>query len=265
MVVHVYRESPIVYHRAYRCILRRFHKIDALSPPNPFCNSKGCEMLNEFDFAMTAIKASPPIIDSFNSLLLDPYSGGGSRFRRFSQYELAKGHLRLLPHRPFVQPKSYNPMVGGVLREFAPLVCDPSDPVLSISESGGLNMEQIWQVNVHQIRTICTQKSQGIVVPEGPHQDGHMYVALWVVRRNNITGGETSLLPLHADDPFFTHTIEAGESLVFDDRKMRHNTTNITSVGPDSCRESFIIVFNPWAERRYGDEHERTAICFSGS
>jgi hypothetical protein len=86
-----------------------------------------------------------------------------------------------------------------------------------------------------------------------------MYVALWVVRRNNIFGGETTLLPLDSDEPFLRHTIESSEALLFDDRIMRHNTTEIHSNGPDACRESFIVVFNPWEERKYGESHETAA------
>ena len=214
-----------------------------------------------FGYITEAIAPTRAISESFSSLVLDPYSGNGSRYRRFSQFELTSGvrELKLLPHRPFVQSRKYNQLVGGTLRNFEPLLCDPSRGVRVMAEAMALDIGVSWQVNVHQIRTVCTPGVNGIVVPEGPHQDGHRFVALWVIRRRNIKGGETSLLDLDSTVPFFRTTIGEGEALLFDDQLMLHDTTPIESVGPDSCRESFIIVFNPWSQRKYGEQHERDA------
>jgi hypothetical protein len=195
------------------------------------------------------------VFAAFDRLPIDPYCGGKQRYRRFSQYRLhfdGDWRLDLLPHEPFLQPRSYNSFVGGVLRHFEPLEIDPTAIVEALARAIPLDETKAWQINVHTIRVITTGEVRGVIVPEGPHRDGHQYAALVVLRRHAISGGRTMLLPLDGNEPFYETVIEPNQALVFDDRVMRHFTTAIEPLSANAYRDNFIVVFNEWNERHYG-------------
>lgn len=201
-------------------------------------------------------------IREFDHLVFDPYTGSQQRYRRFSQFKLAHfGHqweLEKLPHRPFIQAKSFNGLVGGLARHFEPIRFNPVAQVLAGAHAANFDKTLAYQLNVHQVRVLTDHMIKGVTVPEGPHRDGHMFVMNAIVRRKNITGGVTQLLPTGGGEPFFEDVLQENEAVILKDGDMWHHVTNIlpTDQSP-SFRDVLIITFNEWSVRRYGEEFER--------
>nr|WP_240449387.1 2OG-Fe dioxygenase family protein [Streptomyces harenosi] len=204
------------------------------------------------------------IRDEFPTLPLDQYCDGKFRHRRFSQYRIrhtSAWELELLPHRPFCQATQFNGVTGGLLREYEPLRIDPSPLVRAGAETVPLDETLEWQVDVHQWRVIVNDETRGVSVPEGPHQDGHTYSMIAVVDRHNIGGGETQLMTLDSEEPFLSLTLGPGEAIVLDDRAMRHYATDITTpAGQEGHRDLFLLAYNTWPERRYGETYEAAVL-----
>jgi hypothetical protein len=214
----------------------------------------------------------PQVLAEFEALPFDEYTGGRQRYRRFSQYRIAWDQgknawmLELLPHRPFVQPKMVNGLVGGVQRPFQPLRIDPSPQIDVGAKALGLDISKTWQINVHQCRVISTPDVQGVSVPEGPHRDGHEYGMLAVFQRHNITGGTNQLMPIGGGEPFFEVTLQPNQALVYEDGVMWHNATDIVANDASGGhRDLWIIAINEWANRKYGEEFERAALIGDGA
>ena len=207
------------------------------------------------------------VMAEFESLPFDEFTGGRQRYRRFSQYRMhfdeatGEWYLELLPHRAFVQPRSVNSLVGGVQRPFEPLRIDPAPQINAGALALGLDQAHDWQVNVHQCRVIADPATPGVSVPEGPHRDGHDYGMLAVFGREKITGGENQLMPTGGGDPFFTITLQPMQALVYEDPAMWHTATDIVATGDmPGYRDLWIVAFNRWDRRKYGDEFEKRAL-----
>lgn len=202
----------------------------------------------------------------FEKLPPDPYTGGNQRFRTFSQYKMdwmeTGWSVSLLPHRPFVQPRSVNSLVGGKKRHFQPLQIDPTEQLVVGAEGLMLNPDEPWQVNVHQCRVITNDAIAGVSVPEGPHRDGHRFGMLAVWARKNITGGVTQLMETGSSVPFLETILQPGQALIYDDGAMWHNATDLEAPSQqEGHRDLWIVAFNPWSDRRYGDEFEAAATA----
>ncbi len=208
---------------------------------------------------------SDEVIAAFETLPTDPHTPGGHRSRRFSQFRIvyARGAWQLakLPHRPFIQSSTYNSFVGGVARHLEPLTIDPTPQIDAGAKAIPLDADHEWQINVHQCRVATTPAMPGVSVPEGPHHDGHDFGMLAVFGRHNITGGETQLIANEGGEPFFRATLEPNQALVYEDAAMLHYATDIeplTSTG--GHRDLWIVAFNRWDRRKYGDEFETDAL-----
>jgi len=214
--------------------------------------------------------ADPEVLEEFGKLPLDPYTGARQRYRRFSQYRIRnllqsgsredRWVLELLQHRPFLQPKSVNTLVGGMPRQIEALRIDPSPQVDAAAKEIGLATDHDWQINVHQCRVVARPGQKAVSVPEGPHRDGHDFGMLAVFGRHNITGGETQLMPLGGGEPFFRVTLQPNQAVAFDDTAMWHTATDLTALNHDNgYRDLWIVVFNRWDRRKYGPEYESRA------
>lgn len=223
-------------------------------------------MLNNECYAVIEVPApSNHVMEEFAELPPDPYCGGGQRSRRFSQYKLyfAEGswRLELLPHRPFMQSKEYNSFVGGIPRHLQPLRIDPTPQIAAGAEAIGLSHDQVFQINVHQCRVVANDEIRGVSVPEGPHRDGHQWGMVVVFARENIEGGETHLFRNEdLSEPFFRVTLRTNQAIVYEDGALKHFATDIVAPPHENGhRDLWIVAYNPWNERRYGDEFERRA------
>src|SRR5207253_2614524 len=191
--------------------------------------------------------------DSWERLPRDAYlrHGGNYRARRHSCFVQtpAAGLLEAVPHRPHWQPTSYNALHGGLTRWFEPV--EPA--VLSapawrqLLRSIGELFAQLravprWFIEAHQFR-IDTANGIGRPTPEGAHRDGVDFVAVILVGRVNIKGGETRVF--EADGPGgkrFTMR-EPWTLLLLDDATVIHESTPIQPTGENGHRDTLVLTW----------------------
>jgi hypothetical protein len=202
---------------------------------------------------------------SWNDLPRDAYlkDGGKYRSRRHSSYVQALQSnspteaLTIVPHRAHWQPVDYNALHGGIERWFEPVAslvnAAPCWNTLLIAlgqvfaevrtESKQAPMR--WFIEVHQFR-IDTAEGIGRPTPEGAHRDGVDFVAVILVNRRGIKGGETRVFD--ADGPSgvrFTLT-EPWSVLLLDDARVIHESTPIQpdGVSPEGgARDTLVLTY----------------------
>lgn len=218
--------------------------------------------LNDQGYAVVKIPhVSEEIKSSFSDLVFDKYIGNGNRYRRFSQYKMYfidnAWKFELLPHRPYMTFSKYNKVAGGIKRFYEPLQVDFTEQIEAMALGFPLDTHDDWQINVHQYRVHTGPGLAGVTVPEGPHQDGHDFVAIAVITRCGITGAEMTLLPLGGEgEPFFCYTVQEGEVALLNDRKMFHYVTEIVATNETGYRDIFVVAFSRWADRWHGEDFE---------
>jgi hypothetical protein len=221
--------------------------------------------LNEEGFVIVKMPtADRSFLASFDDLVLDPYSGGKHKYRRFSQYRMYytpdRWEVELLPARPYLTSPKYNSFAGGFYRYYEPILCDTSAQIDAGAKAIPLDTSDEWQINVHQYRVIVAPGIRGATVPEGPHQDGHEYVMIAVYHRHQITGAKMSLMPVGGGEPFFETTVQEGEAALLDDERMFHYVTDIEPVNETGHRDIMVVAFSRWADRWYGPEFEQRVL-----
>jgi hypothetical protein len=162
--------------------------------------------------------------------------GGKYRSRRHGSCVVQDAIVEKVEHRAHWQPVEYNALHGGMERWFEPLEDATFSGALCavlawLGElSGQLRGPQPWFTEVHQFR-IDTAGGIGRPTPEGAHRDGVDLVAVFLVARERIKGGETRVF--EADGPAgqrFT-LLEPWSVLLLDDARMIHETTPIQPLG----------------------------------
>ncbi|MGB0682388.1 MAG: 2OG-Fe dioxygenase family protein [Magnetovibrionaceae bacterium] len=136
-------------------------------------------------------------------LLLDTHmrDGGTYRFRRYSQlhYDNESHALTLLAHEAYEQPAYINSLNGGFKRHFEPI----EETFLEHPFFMGLihwlgaaytkaSEHAAWNIKLHPYRIIAGE-AEGEPSPEGLHRDGVDFICSMLVRRSNVTGGETKI------------------------------------------------------------------------
>ena len=213
---------------------------------------QGYAVLGASTVAQLAAVALPELLDwcpGWNQLPPDNYlrDGGRYRRRRHSCFVVNEGAVELVPHRPHWQPLEYNALHGGLERHFKPmdaaLVAQPAwAPLLAWlgRVCSGLKGVQPWFVEAHQFR-IDTTDGIGRPTPEGAHRDGVDMVAVFMVERSGIKGGETRVFD--ADGPNgqrFTLT-EPWSLLLLDDARVIHESTPIQPLQPGGHRDTLVV------------------------
>ncbi|WP_081908776.1 2OG-Fe dioxygenase family protein [Ferriphaselus sp. R-1] len=188
---------------------------------------------------------------SWNDLPSDNFlkDGGRYRQRRHSSFIVTTEQVRLVPHRPHYQPLEYNALHGGMLRLFEPVDANTiAQPVWNkllqaiartCSEVKG---ERLWYVEAHQFR-IDTRNGIGRPTPEGAHRDGVDFVAILLVARNSVSGGESRLF--EAEGRFgqrFTLS-EPWTLLLLDDQKVIHESTPIQPTALGGYRDTLVLTY----------------------
>lgn len=183
----------------------------------------------------------------------DPHlrDGGRYRARRHGSLRLDadSGAIVEWVQRPHWQPLAYNALHGGFERAFAPLLdATKTDPTLIglIVGLGRLFAEcaghPLPYVEVHQFR-IDTADGIGRPTPEGAHRDGVDYVAVILIERIAVRGGETRVF--EADGPAglrFTMR-EPGAALLLDDARVIHETTPLQPDGASGHRDTLVLTW----------------------
>jgi hypothetical protein len=184
--------------------------------------------------------------DSWSRLPRDLHlrDGGAYRFRRHScfTHDVAADALTLMPHRAHWQPIDYNALHGGMERWF-----EPVEPAIASSaawsqllRSLGALFVQVrpvpcWYVEAHQFR-IDTAEGIGRPTPEGAHRDGVDYVAVILVDRGAVRGGETRVFETQGNAGVRFTMTEPWTTLLLDDARVIHETTPIQPLSEPAAR-----------------------------
>lgn len=190
---------------------------------------------------------------SWNDLPPDTHlrDGGRYRFRRHGcfVFDRQAGRLSQTPHRAHWQPVDYNALHGGYERWFEPIdaaVCQHPLWVALLSRLsvllGEVRPAPRWHIEAHQFR-VDTAGGIGRPTPEGAHRDGVDFVAVLMLERHGIKGGETRVF--EADGPHgvrFTLT-QPWSLLLLDDQRVIHESTPIQPLGEHGWRDTLVLTF----------------------
>lgn len=186
---------------------------------------------------------------TWDSLAPDQYlkDGGRYRHRRHSSYEINADAVNIVAHRAHWQPLSYNALHGGMHRWF-----EPVEDQVSMDSSwqslfrllgriaSDMHGSQPWFAEAHQFR-IDTAGGIGRPTPEGAHRDGVHLVAVFMVARHHIKGGETRVFDMNTPlGQRFTLT-QPWSVLLLDDERVIHETTPIQPTDENGFRDTLVV------------------------
>jgi hypothetical protein len=190
---------------------------------------------------------------SWNRLSKDIHlrDGGDYRSRRHScfVYTPAAQSLMLAPHRAHWQPVDYNALHGGMERWFEPMEASVIEAAAwqKLLKSLGTALDTIspvarWYIEAHQFR-IDTASGIGRPTPEGAHRDGVDFVAIMLVERRDIRGGETRVFDAHGPHGVRFTMLEPWTLLLLDDARVIHETTPIQSAAQPGIRDTLVLTY----------------------
>lgn len=187
----------------------------------------------------------------WGSLPRDQYlrDGGRYRSRRHACFTDDAGVLTLAPHRAHWQPTSYNALHGGLERWFEPIASEvvKTSVWTQLLTSIGSVFTQVrpvarWYIEAHQFR-IDTASGIGRPTPEGAHRDGVDFVALLLVQRRNVRGGETHVFDANGPSGVRFTMEEPWSLLLMDDARVIHETTPIQPDGEAGVRDTLVLTY----------------------
>jgi hypothetical protein len=199
--------------------------------------------LAELDSLRGAWSALPP-----DAWLRD---GGRYRFRRHSCFvhDLASRSLQITPHRAHWQSTDYNALHGGLERWFEPIETRVSgapvwrDLLCALGEQfARVHPAGRWFIEAHQFR-IDAASGIGRPTPEGAHRDGVDFVAVILVRRHGVRGGETRVFDANGPTGVRFTMTEPWTALLLDDARVIHETTPIQSDGDEPVRDTLVLTY----------------------
>jgi len=176
---------------------------------------------------------------SWNDLPRDEYllDGGSYRRRRHACFVADGDALERVPHRAHWQSKDYNALHGGLRRWFAPVedAVAGSDAWQGLlrglsAQVSRLDDARPWYLEAHQFR-IDTADGIGRPTPEGAHRDGVDFVAVLLVDRVGIRGGETRVFDARGPDGQRFTLEQPWSLLLLDDARVIHESTPIQPEG----------------------------------
>jgi hypothetical protein len=191
------------------------------------------------------------LLPFWEDLPLDQYlkDGGRYRRRRHSCFDAQGEQVHQVAHRAHWQSLDYNALHGGMQRWFEPI----SPTVVASSAWRGLLLAMAttaadlrsepvarWCIEAHQFR-IDTSQGIGRPTPEGAHRDGVDFVAVFLLKRKHIKGGETRVFD--AQGPAgerFTLT-EPWSLLLLDDARVIHESTPIQPLQEGGYRDTLVL------------------------
>ncbi len=190
---------------------------------------------------------------SWESLPSDEYlrDGGRYRSRRHSCFvqEFEPPSLRLVPHRAHWQPTTYNALHGGIERWFEPIdgsITTSAAWRTVLASLGTLfaHMSRVdrWFIEAHQFR-IDTANGIGRPTPEGAHRDGVDFVAVILVNRQHVRGGETRVFDAQGTSGQRFTMQEPWSALLMDDARVIHETTPIQPDGGTGVRDTLVVTY----------------------
>lgn len=193
----------------------------------------------------------------WNELPADPYLKDGGSYRRRRHGSFVHdiggdaGGLLQVAHRAHYQPLTYNALHGGLVRWLEPLdarLCAAPcwQPLLvGLGELfAELRAQTRWFVEAHAFR-IDTAGGIGRPTPEGAHRDGVDFVAVLLVQRSGIRGGESRVFELQGARGVRFTLEQPWSVLLMDDTRVIHETTPIQPAQPHAagCRDTLVLTW----------------------
>lgn len=175
--------------------------------------------------------------------------GGRYRRRRHSCFVVTSGQVEQVPHRAHYQPPEYNALHGGMLRIFEPIPAHTlATPVwsrllLALARTcSAVKGEQPWYVEAHQFR-IDTRDGIGRPTPEGAHRDGVDFVAILLVDRVDVRGGESRIFEAEGRLGQRFTLSQPWTLVLLDDQRVIHESTPIQPAAQGGHRDTLVLTF----------------------
>jgi hypothetical protein len=175
--------------------------------------------------------------------------GGRYRRRRHSCFVVEQENVTQIPHRAHYQPLEYNALHGGMLRLFEPVsphtIALPIWNKLLVGISrvcSTVKGERPWYIEAHQFR-IETPDGIGRPTPEGAHRDGVDFVAILLVARENVSGGESRIFEAAGPHGQRFTLSEPWTLILLDDQRVIHESTPIQPTAPGGHRDTLVLTF----------------------
>ena len=233
-------------------------------PADQALRQDGLSLLLPADFPASLGLSAPQWTPGWNDLTaswsrLPPDAhlkdGGNYRRRRHACFvqELAGGALKQTAHRAHWQPLDYNALHGGIERWFDAIEPEVAQAPAWLELLTGLGrlFAQVrpvahWFIEAHQFR-IDTTEGVGRPTPEGAHRDGVDFVAVLLVARRGVKGGETRVFDAHGPHGMRFLMQEPLTALLLDDERVIHETTPIFPVDSQdrqgSVRDTLVLTY----------------------
>jgi hypothetical protein len=206
-------------------------------------------------FVGSAVAELDALRPSWDALPPDAHlrDGGRYRRRRHASFVAEGAELRLVPQRAHWQPVEYNALHGGLERWFEPIdaavLALPAwrRVLLAFADlASDLRGAQPWFVEAHQFR-IDTTDGIGRPTPEGAHRDGVDLVAVILVGREGVKGGETRVFAADGPDGQRFTMLEPWTTLVLDDARVIHESTPIQPLEGYGHRDTLVLTYRAGA------------------
>jgi hypothetical protein len=178
--------------------------------------------------------------------------GGHYRRRRHGSFVVDAEGVHAVPHRAHWQPLDYNALHGGIERWFEPLspamAASPDFAALLRGLAGCASRLRPgttrWYVEAHPFRIDCTG-GIGRPTPEGAHRDGVDLVAVLLVARVNVKGGETRVFDADGPQGMRFTLAQPWSALLLDDERVIHESTPIQPQdgGLPAHRDTLVLTF----------------------
>ncbi|MCU0924537.1 MAG: 2OG-Fe dioxygenase family protein [Hydrogenophaga sp.] len=209
------------------------------------------------DDVKTWLAASTADLDrlhqSWNDLPPDEYlkDGGRYRRRRHSCFTVNGDQVEQVPHRAHWQPLEYNALHGGMQRWFEPMPVDVvqqsvwSRLLARLGDAAAaLRGPRTWFVEAHPFR-IDTTDGIGRPTPEGAHRDGVDLVAVFMVNRHQIKGGESRVFEANGPSGQRFTLRDPWSLLLLDDARVIHESTPIQPLEADALgwRDTLVVTY----------------------
>ena len=190
---------------------------------------------------------------AWNDLPSDSYlkDGGRYRRRRHSCFVVDGDAVTQVAHRAHWQPLEYNALHGGMQRWFEPMAPEMvGSPVWGqllrrVGEAAtALHGVRPWFVEAHPFR-IDTTDGIGRPTPEGAHRDGVDLVAVFMVGRHQIKGGESRVFDADGPNGQRFTLREPWSLLLLDDARVIHESTPIQPLeeGDMGWRDTLVLTY----------------------
>lgn len=225
-----------------------------LSSLGPSLQASGFALLSPDDVSRW-LTATPEELQAlhggWDALPPDAYlkDGGRYRSRRHSCFVVDGEQVQAVTHRAHWQPLEYNALHGGMQRWFEPMESDTvALPVWTrllqrLGEAASaFRGTQAWYTEAHVFR-IDTTDGIGRPTPEGAHRDGVDLVAVFMVERHGIKGGESRVFEANGPAGQRFTLREPWSLLLLDDARVIHESTPIQPAQGDvlGWRDTLVV------------------------